>query len=205
MCTRYFISSVDPYLLGICEEALERQKRIFETDNLKTDGEIFPNDIAPVLTKSRGGDIIAFPMQFGMYLPETKKLILNARSETADRLPMFAESFKLRRCIIPCSCYFEWQRKRSDLSGKAEKIKYAIQPEGADITYLAGLYRLSEDGVPKFVILTRPPAENIAFIHDRMPLIIPAQYRDEWIFTDDPGRFINNFKPFEISYKRSIQ
>ena len=36
-------------------------------------------------------------------------------------------------------------------------------------------------GLPVFVILTRAPGEEIRFIHDRMPLILPEQYVGEWI------------------------
>ena len=48
------------------------------------------------------------------------------------------------------------------------------------MTWLAGLYRI-ENGLPVFVVLTREPAEELRFIHDRMPLILPEQLVDEWI------------------------
>lgn len=51
------------------------------------------------------------------------------------------------------------------------------------MTWLCGLYRI-EDGLPVFVILTREPGEEIRFIHDRMPLIMPGDYVDEWIRPD---------------------
>ena len=35
--------------------------------------------------------------------------------------------------------------------------------------------------MPVFVILTREPGEEIRFIHDRMPLILPGDYVEEWI------------------------
>ena len=35
-----------------------------------------------------------------------------------------------------------------------------------------------------FVILTREPGEGIRFIHDRMPLILPGDYVNEWIRPD---------------------
>ena len=48
------------------------------------------------------------------------------------------------------------------------------------MTWLCGLYRI-ENGLPVFVVLTREPGEEIRFIHDRMPLILPGEYVDEWI------------------------
>jgi putative SOS response-associated peptidase YedK len=58
--------------------------------------------------------------------------------------------------------------------------KYMIRPKDGGITWLCGLYRI-ENGLPVFVILTREPGEEIRFIHDRMPLILPEQYIDAWI------------------------
>ena len=55
-----------------------------------------------------------------------------------------------------------------------------IQPEGSDMTWLCGLYRI-RDGLPEFVILTREPGDEIRFIHDRMPLILPESSIDAWI------------------------
>ena len=42
------------------------------------------------------------------------------------------------------------------------------------------LYRIDE-GFPVFVVLTREPGEEIRFIHDRMPLILPEKCIDDWI------------------------
>ena len=59
------------------------------------------------------------------------------------------------------------------------------------MTWLCGLYRI-EDGLPVFVILTREPGEEIRFIHDRMPLIMPGEFVDEWIRPDaKPERLVD--------------
>ena len=46
--------------------------------------------------------------------------------------------------------------------------------------YMAGVYRV-ENGKPVFSILTREPAENIDFIHNRMPVILPAEAKNDWL------------------------
>ena len=48
------------------------------------------------------------------------------------------------------------------------------------MTWLCGLYRI-ENGLPVFVVLTREPGEELRFLHDRMPLIMPERLVDEWI------------------------
>ena len=38
-----------------------------------------------------------------------------------------------------------------------------------------------EEGIPTFVILTRAPADNLFWIHDRMPLMLPESEVEKWI------------------------
>ena len=79
-----------------------------------------------------------------------------------------------RRCAVPATSYYEWER-----TGKS-RVKYAIHPQRPGLFYMAGLYRLEPQG-PAFTILTRAPAEAIAFIHDRMPVILPPELVQDWI------------------------
>ena len=74
-----------------------------------------------------------FAMQWG-YTMLDRKRIINARSETASEKPMFKDGMLQRRCLIPASHYFEWEKR------EAKKIKYAIRPEGAKLLYMAGIY-----------------------------------------------------------------
>lgn len=74
--------------------------------------------------------------------------------------------------------------------------KYMIQPKGASLSYLAGLYRIEEMAgikVPVFTILTREPSEPIRFIHDRMPVILPKEMIGLWIApSSDPGKIVQS-------------
>ena len=45
---------------------------------------------------------------------------------------------------------------------------------------MAGIYRMEGDR-PVFNILTREPASQIAFIHDRIPVIFPAEATRDWL------------------------
>lgn len=47
--------------------------------------------------------------------------------------------------------------------------------------FLCGLYRIEENGLPAFVILTRQACEDIAFIHERMPVMLPKEAIKAWI------------------------
>ena len=112
-----------------------------------------------------------------------KTLLVNARTETAAVKPAFRDSWNGRRCIVPATCYFEWEHLTGQDGRKKTGRKYMIQPRGTSVTWLCGLYRI-EKGLPVFVILTREPGEAIRFIHDRMPLILPGHLIGAWISPD---------------------
>ncbi len=46
--------------------------------------------------------------------------------------------------------------------------------------YMAGIYRM-ELGKPVFSILTRSLADNIRFMHDRMPVILEPDIIADWM------------------------
>ena len=178
MCGRYYIAEDD--LSDELSRMIDELNHKKTPEGLKTSGEIFPSDIVPVLANSRKQDVQPFAMRWGYAFPNGRPII-NARSETAAQKPMFKDGMRQRRCVIPASHYFEWERRG------AARTKYAIRPARADTLYLAGIYHLeNHDGVivPAFTILTRDAAPGIAFIHPRMPVLLPADAAPDWL---NPG------------------
>ena len=141
---------------------------------LEAEGEIFPSAVVPALALNRAGEERVFPMKWGF--SQRGKLLINARVETAAEKPTFRESWLSHRCVIPASWYFEWEHDEKKRAGQ----KYALRPEASGLVRLAGLYRL-EDGLPVFVILTRPAADSLLWMHDRMPLMLPPDAAEAWI------------------------
>ncbi len=156
-------------------------RRWNDTCGVKTSGEIRPTDVVPVIAPDKSGKQAVYPMKWGYQ--GHQNLLINARVETAAEKPTFRDDWKSHRCIIPASYYFEWEHL--PLKGGKTKTgsKYVVQPKGASVTWLCGLYRIEND-LPRFVILTRDAEEKIRFIHDRMPLIMPGEYVDDWIKPD---------------------
>ena len=147
---------------------------------LITRGEVRPTDIVPVIAPNKNGLRTVYPMRWGFKNPDHDSTVFNARTETADRKPTFKDAWNSHRCIIPASYYFEWEHFKS-LGGKSKTgDKYAIQPTGATVTWLCGLYRI-ENGLPVFVVLTREPGEALRSLHDRMPLILSEDKINAWI------------------------
>lgn len=77
------------------------------------------------------------------------------------------------RCMIPALGYFEWS------GAKRRKIPMFITVNSnAPVQFFAGFQ--SEDG-QGCVILTRPPSQQIAHIHNRMPVILSPGDMADWL------------------------
>ena len=153
---------------------------------LVTEGEVRPTDLVPVIApSSKSQEPTVFPMVWGFTIPRWQTSLFNARVESATEKPTFKESWEKRRCIVPASWYYEWEHLINASTGKSKTgDKYMIQAKGSNVIYLAGLYRLEEIAgiqVPVFTILTREPSDEIRFIHDRMPVMLPKEYIRECV------------------------
>ena len=182
MCVRYVLDRTNEELNEIIGTALTTktaEKFMLLVNPMKREGEIRPTDVAPVIAPSPSGKPSIFAMKWGFTIPGKTSLLLNARSETAKTKPTFKDEWAKHRCIIPASYYYEWEHLTDPAGRTKTRDRYLIQPKGSGITWLCGLYRI-EEGLPYFVILTREPGENIRFIHDRMPLILPKDKIAEW-------------------------
>lgn len=170
MCGRYYIDDNSEYMMGLVREiaAGPDGHRLMD---MKL-GEIFPTNTVPVITGERPR-----LMQWGFARYNGGGKVINARSETALEKPMFAKSMRERRCLLPASWYFEWQRV-----GSTKKQKHTISlPDGAPLA-MAGVFREEKDmPLPVFVILTREVAPGFSHIHDRMPVILPREMQREWL------------------------
>jgi putative SOS response-associated peptidase YedK len=197
MCGRFYIppEDDDSGFLAILEQVRKNCKDSPYLNALRL-GEVFPADVVPILTCRA-----AVLMKWGFSRPDGKGAVINARLETAEELPMFRRSYDTRRCLIPAGHYFEW-RKDAMTNAKA-KHKYAIGT-GAPIT-MAGLYRFEpESPLPLFVILTRPAAPGIAFIHDRMPVIVPEHAREKWLSSPVAARELLEVSEEKLTYEDAV-
>ena len=172
MCGRFYIAEEDK------AEELQRiidlmNRKYNGTPGVKTQGEIRPTDLVMTVANGQSMQQGVFAMRWGYTMPDGKPMF-NARSETAAVKPLFADGMKQRRCLIPATCYFEWE-KRGD-----QKIKHAIATQGREMIYLAGIYR-REGNQAACSILTREAAECVAHIHHRMPVVLPEEAIPDWL------------------------
>lgn len=66
--------------------------------------------------------------------------------------------------------------------------------------YLAGIYR-KEGNRAACTILTCEPAESIAFIHNRMPVILPAEATADWLNVRHEATDVLKAAQMEMEYK----
>ena len=168
MCGRFYVPEDDS------AETIRAILEYLEHRNVKVKtGDVFPGDVAAVVASNRHLEPQPFAMEWGYHLSDGKRII-NARSETAAQKAMFADGIRQRRCLIPAQHYYEWEK------ADGKKVKYAIEPKDSIGFFLAGIYRM-EAGKPVFTVLTRSAAEGIAFIHERMPVILPGDAAADWL------------------------
>lgn len=178
MCCRYWADE-SPEIREFVEDMNKSPlvEKWQQTTGITTYGEVRPTNVVPVIASNRTGARAVFLMKWGF---TGRSLLMNARTETAPVKATFKDAWTSHRCIVPASWYYEWEHLTGNDGRKRTGDKYLIQPKGSTMTWLCGLYRI-ENGLPVFVILTREPGEEIRFIHDRMPLIMPGSYVNEWI------------------------
>lgn len=166
MCGRYSLAPDESK--EIAQIVAEVQSR-FGTASIHT-GEIFPTNAAPILLAEEQ-KITPKPMTWGFPSFKGKGVIINARGETAMDKPMFRRSLLERRCIVPTTGFYEWDR---------EKTKYQFRLPGRDRLYLAGLWNAFQ-GEERFVILTTAPNDTIINVHDRMPVLLTDDEVTPWL------------------------
>ena len=128
-----------------------------------------------------------------------RRLLINARAETAAEKPIFRESMHMPktapyaenlraakpapvgipvsgRCAVPAAGFYEWNRRK-------EKVVFTHRE--SPVFYMAGLYRRF-DGEDRFVVLTTQANASVAPVHERMPLILETDELETWL-NDDAG------------------
>ena len=144
--------------------------------------EVFPSETAAVLAGTREGSIDAFAFRWGFDadIGGKRRLLINARAETAAEKTMFAPLLPAYRCVIPTAGFFEWAHSGDRVISSQ---KYRFNQPHTGILYLAGLYRPSpfSAGMHEFVIMTRAANDSMAPIHDRMPVVLREEHIDEYL------------------------
>ena len=94
--------------------------------------------------------------------------------------PSFRSAFKKRRCLITDIGYYEWQI----INSKIKQPWHIFRADGG-VLACAGLWESwqAPDGsvLESRAIITTTPNENLAEIHDQMPVILAEEHWSLWL------------------------
>ena len=109
--------------------------------------------------------------------------VANARAEGLADKPSFRGALQYRRCLVPASGWFHWERGSG---GRARP--WLVRPKDGGLIGLAGLWEpwLGADGseVDGAAIVTIAASADLAGIADRMPAVIPPALYGRWLDAD---------------------
>ena len=148
----------------------------------QTNHDLCPSQSVAVIIKSEDS-LKQLDTVWGIKPAWSKKLIINAQGETVADKQTFKQSFNLRRCIIPCTSWYEWRTEKS------AKHKYQFSHADDIPLLMAGIW-FEAEGISQLVTLTTHPNELCAQYHRRMPVNISHEDVDFWFNSS-----VENLKP----------
>ncbi|HEX7242624.1 MAG TPA: SOS response-associated peptidase [Longimicrobiaceae bacterium] len=142
---------------------------------------VAPTQHAPVLVREDGGLALS-SFRWGLrpgWAKDKAPEPINARSEDAAGKPYFRSAFRSRRCLVPASGFYEWQKTPDG------KVPHWIHRADGEPFTFAGLWEVwhpkDAEPVHSFCILTTSPCDLMRPIHDRMPVVLDGEARDAWL------------------------
>jgi len=183
MCTRYdYHHGIDTFKAALA--ALRGSPVDVSADlNLQANYNAAPTDSVPVIIVENNQWVVQ-TMEFGLipsFVTDTKDSPrpVNARADGILIRPYFREAVRLRRCLLPMSGYYEWQKV-----GK-ERLPYYIHRKDRQLFFAAGIWEewVSPSGPIRTVAsITVEANEMIQTVpHDRMIAILEGDSAREWM------------------------
>lgn len=115
--------------------------------------------------------------------PDIGYRMINARAETIAGKPAYRDAFRYRRCLVPASGFYEWDRRTTP------RQPYYFHPERDDFMALAGIWEhwLHPSGseILSVSLITTAANKTVGRIHHRMPVILRREAWDHWLDTSD--------------------
>jgi putative SOS response-associated peptidase YedK len=125
---------------------------------------------------------------------------INARSEVVATNGLFKFAYRYRRALLPVDGFFEWKA----VAGGKTKQPYAIAMKDGSAFALAAIWdrwrdpALGGEERRTFAVITCPPNELLATIHDRMPVILKPEDYARWIGSEEDPRDLLQPFPAEL-------
>ena len=182
MCARFSITS--PL------DALKALFDILPGNTFPVSYNIAPGTFIPIIRRKRGNQKPEMSLALWNFIPAWKteisesKPLVNARLETVTEKVTFQNAFRSRRCLIPCSGFYEWKT-----TAEGEKQPFYIYSKTSPFFFLAGIWEetslLGKEAQPTSAVMTTAASSGLAAIHHRMPVTIKPEHIDRWLSGND--------------------
>jgi putative SOS response-associated peptidase YedK len=166
------------YMLTTPVDALRQLFLFTQRPNLAPRYNIAPTQDVPIVRRTRDGagrELIMVRWGLVPYWAADPKIgnrLINARCESVARTAAFREAYQRRRCLVPADGFFEWQKNGGTRVPLLIRHRdRSPQPGGAVLR--------------SCTIITCPPNELVAPVHDRMPVILAPKDYTRWL---DPSQ-----------------
>ncbi len=114
---------------------------------------------------------------------------INARAESLVSKPYYRHLVGRNHCLIPASGFYEWRR----IDGAKKQPYFIHRADGLPMAF-AGLWdtwkpkNTEEPAITTCTIITTTANEQIASLHDRMPVILEPENWKKWLEADPVNR-----------------
>ncbi|UJA19775.1 SOS response-associated peptidase [Thermoleophilia bacterium SCSIO 60948] len=187
MCGRYTLGNPDP-------ATLQRRFELRHMESLQVEPHfnLAPTDPVLAIRRDSEGEREPGMLRWGLVpgrWAESGRPLINARAETIDSQPAFAESFRERRCLMAADGFYEWRR---DERGKVPI--WFSRPDGEPFAF-AGVWAeiKGSDGatITSCALATTEPNELMRPVHDRMPVVLDPRVEGTWL---DPSASLDDLR-----------
>jgi len=111
--------------------------------------------------------------------PNKGPLLINARGETLAEKPAFRAAAKARRCLIPASGFYEWQREGT------QKLPWYFRPRKGDLMAFAGIWQVWQGADNQRLVtcamVTTKAGDQMNAIHHREPVVVQKDDFGQWL------------------------
>ncbi|TNC71555.1 SOS response-associated peptidase [Rubellimicrobium roseum] len=150
---------------------------------------VCPTQAIAVCTAEEGRRLYR-PMRWGLIphwykAPNDGPLLINARSETVAEKPAFRTAIRERRCLVPATGFYEWDRS----DPKKPLPWFVTRADGRPMVF-AALWQdwgQGEERISTCAVVTCDANADLSRIHHRLPVILEPEDWALWLGEEGKG------------------
>lgn len=177
----------------VVQAARVPEDRWKDKENYKPSHNVAPGYNTPVVKRDKQQELGLHTMKWGLVPSFTKRSctekpdhfrMFNARSETVAEKTVFSRLLHRQRCIVLVDGFYEWKKENT------RKQPFYVNIGEGNVMRMAGLFDVwsaGDDIAPlyTYTILTTDSSKRLAWLHDRMPVLLTSDEQAEaWLATE---------------------